>query len=199
VKGLLQRLANQAVPGAVPRVRAAASIRRGPPLIVQSAADRGGEGFSVARSPEQASFREALNEYRARTDVPTQTPGVSPIESSGDGPSTRAPETGRRAERSESEHLKVGRLLPEAAAAIDSPRPSPFLAARGDKSQDFHARRLATDGPIRDAEPSEVHVHIGRIEVTAVHEAAPRRSKREPTRPTKTLEEYLAPHPRRVP
>jgi hypothetical protein len=42
-----------------------------------------------------------------------------------------------------------------------------------------------------DREPTEVHVHIGRIEVTAVHEPAPTRRARRPGRKPMSLDEYL--------
>jgi hypothetical protein len=41
-------------------------------------------------------------------------------------------------------------------------------------------------------EPSEVHVHIGRIEVSAVHEAAPARRPPAPRPPPMSLDAYLA-------
>ena len=41
-------------------------------------------------------------------------------------------------------------------------------------------------------EPSEVHIHIGRIEVTAVHEAAPPRRPAAPRPPPTSLDAYLA-------
>lgn len=41
-------------------------------------------------------------------------------------------------------------------------------------------------------EPTEVHIHIGRIEVTAVHEAAPQRSKPKARQAAMSLESYLA-------
>jgi hypothetical protein len=68
---------------------------------------------------------------------------------------------------------RVARLLPPQALAASTP--SPAAAARP---------------PIE--ETTEVHVSIGRIEVTAVQEAPPPR--REPARPRKpkSLEEYLA-------
>lgn len=68
---------------------------------------------------------------------------------------------------------RVARLLPPRAVAASTP--SPAAAARP---------------PVE--ETTEVHVSIGRIEVTAVQEAPPPR--REPARPRKprSLEEYLA-------
>jgi len=46
---------------------------------------------------------------------------------------------------------------------------------------------------VADSEPNEVHVHIGRIEITAVHEAAPRRrAQTPPPASPMTLDAYLA-------
>jgi hypothetical protein len=42
------------------------------------------------------------------------------------------------------------------------------------------------------SEAAEVRVHIGRIEVTAVHEAQPRKEKPDTRRKPMTLDEYLA-------
>jgi hypothetical protein len=42
-----------------------------------------------------------------------------------------------------------------------------------------------------ESETTEVHVHIGRIEVTAVHEAPPDKPKRPPVRGPMSLDEYL--------
>ena len=41
-------------------------------------------------------------------------------------------------------------------------------------------------------EPTEVHIHIGRIEVTAVHEASPQRPKPKAKQAAMSLESYLA-------
>jgi hypothetical protein len=41
-------------------------------------------------------------------------------------------------------------------------------------------------------EPSEVHIHIGRIEVSAVHEVAPPRRPPAPRPPPMSLDAYLA-------
>ena len=71
-----------------------------------------------------------------------------------------------------------GKLQPEATDAPGAlaplPRPQPFTA------------------PLKRAEPAEVHIHIGRIEVTAAAEPpAPRRQTRERTPPL-SLDTYLA-------
>jgi hypothetical protein len=50
----------------------------------------------------------------------------------------------------------------------------------------FSAHAIASD------EPNEVHIHIGRIEVTAVHEAAPARRRATATPPPMSLDSYFA-------
>jgi hypothetical protein len=45
---------------------------------------------------------------------------------------------------------------------------------------------------VASREPSEVHIHIGRIEVTAVHEAAPPRRLPAPRPSPMSLDAYLA-------
>jgi hypothetical protein len=53
---------------------------------------------------------------------------------------------------------------------------------------------------MRDSEPNEVHVHIGRIEVTAVAQPAPpKRSTPAPVRGSMSLTDYLAQRQRRAP
>jgi hypothetical protein len=45
---------------------------------------------------------------------------------------------------------------------------------------------------VASGEPSEVHIHIGRIEVTAMHEAAPPRRPPVPRPSPMSLDAYLA-------
>jgi hypothetical protein len=60
------------------------------------------------------------------------------------------------------------------------------------------AASLAADLPTRtdlagtDEQPTEVHVHIGRIEVSAVHEAPPQKKSRPAARRSASLTDYLA-------
>ena len=49
-----------------------------------------------------------------------------------------------------------------------------------------------TTGQDTENEPTEVHIHIGRIEVTAVHEASPQRPKPKARQTAMSLESYLA-------
>lgn len=62
-------------------------------------------------------------------------------------------------------------------------------AATGESRAALHAPLAAAS---RSEEPNEVHVHIGRIEVTAVREAPPARRKRSQGKPPMSLGEYLA-------
>lgn len=89
------------------------------------------------------------------------------------------------------------------------PTPGPFAEAARPRSEaqpaeGFAHRRRASAasrhrGPsyelARDlstaTEPNEVHVHIGRIELTAVPEAAPRRARPAPAGPSVSLRDYL--------
>jgi hypothetical protein len=78
------------------------------------------------------------------------------------------------------------RLLAEAPAPVIVPLASApvFNATRKDES---------CIRPDNHREPTEVHVHIGRIEVIAAAEpAAPKRPHKPATRPTVPLAEYLA-------
>ncbi|MCY1273847.1 hypothetical protein D9M70_224610 [compost metagenome] len=65
-------------------------------------------------------------------------------------------------------------LLPRAAAAAG--RPAPALEARAEPAR----------------EPDEVHIHIGRIEVTALQEPAPARREARKGPPPLSLDDYLA-------
>lgn len=83
-------------------------------------------------------------------------------------------------------------LIPDGAGARDHEiRASERLphAAPGTPE----SRRTATSSSAPPDEPTEVHVHIGHIEVTAIQEAAPsgRRSPRSGPQPM-SLQEYLA-------
>ncbi|QKE63246.1 hypothetical protein HNE05_07700 [Aquipseudomonas campi] len=70
-------------------------------------------------------------------------------------------------------------------AALLSPRPVA-------PSQAVTAAPLASAPPIPSPQPDEVHIHIGRIEVTAIQESAPsKRASRKGAAPL-SLDDYLA-------
>jgi hypothetical protein len=94
---------------------------------------------------------------------------------------------------------RVELLLPAPIFAPTPARDSPPLdpsatdgrvrAATGESRAALHAPLAAAS---RSEAPNEVHVHIGRIEVTAVREAPPAGRKRPRGRPPMSLGEYLA-------
>jgi hypothetical protein len=92
-------------------------------------------------------------------------------------------------------------LAKSSAAASDIGEPSSLMPPLADRSPGPSGttpaalRQLALQGPSSHAavteEPNEVYIHIGRIEITAVHEAAAPRRRRE-SAPAMTLDAYLA-------
>ena len=88
--------------------------------------------------------------------------------------------------------------VPAGRSAEMPPPPTPLVVpvetAPFPSSWDPGPVRAAPFAPTRDEdrEPTEVHVHIGRIEVTAVHEPAPPKRTRQPARKPMSLDEYLS-------
>jgi|GEM_PF-5266873 len=73
--------------------------------------------------------------------------------------------------------------------------PPPLLASAATATPRFDPATLASTGHATapgDPQPTEVHVHIGRIEVTAVPEAAPARSPQRPRPEPMSLDQYLS-------
>jgi len=66
----------------------------------------------------------------------------------------------------------------------------PPVLNTGSMRQHIEARNSAWQSSVE--ETTEVHVSIGRIEVTAVHEAAPSKRQTPAAPKTMTLDEYLA-------
>jgi hypothetical protein len=76
-------------------------------------------------------------------------------------------------------------LVPTPARLVRPPAFAAAADAGAARTADAH-RHLAA------AEASEVHVSIGRIELTAVHEASPPARRAAPVKPSLPLHEYLA-------
>jgi hypothetical protein len=90
-------------------------------------------------------------------------------------------------------HARVGRT-PDSAPAGPLPRagvPEPLLASAPPPTRP-RTNRPSPTAPLVAPEPSEVHVHIGRIEVTALQEAPVAKKAAKPLRPPMSLEQYLA-------
>ncbi len=80
------------------------------------------------------------------------------------------------------------RIVPPLLPAVTPTRPAFLAAASGWHSQGEPAARAR-----HASDPAEVHVSIGRIEVTAVHEAQPpRRQQAHGPKPIAGLDQYLA-------
>lgn len=82
--------------------------------------------------------------------------------------------------------------------------PSPLLGSERTARTQTHAiqhepRAGRTVSTERNAEPTEVHVHIGRIDITAENAPAAARPPPATARKTLSLENYLTKRHRRVP
>ncbi|AGA89621.1 hypothetical protein Thimo_0782 [Thioflavicoccus mobilis 8321] len=75
---------------------------------------------------------------------------------------------------------------PQPLLPVQAGRRSPIAAERGASAA------IALEQGSADAATPEVHVHIGRIEVTAVQEPAPARRAPRRAAPTMSLDDYLA-------
>lgn len=130
----------------------------------------GGEGDHAER-PSHAHI--------VGTAEPGAIEGVQP--SAGDPPADPAPAAPARG--------PIHLTLPAPLLAPPPPARSPLLGSAPHRTASGPAevRRLS------EPETNEVHVHIGRIEVTAVQEAPPaKKSRARPTRKPMSLDEYLA-------
>ncbi len=90
-------------------------------------------------------------------------------------------------------HAGVGRTR-DAALAGALPRagvPKPLLAYAPPPTRP-RTNRPSPTAPLVTPEPREVHVHIGRIEVTALQEAPVAKKAAKPLRPPMSLDQYLA-------
>ena len=76
-----------------------------------------------------------------------------------------------------------------------TPFPEPLLAPTHASAAHFDAVPPTLSGRVAvqaEAEPTEVHVHIGRVEVTALAESSPARPARRPRPEAMSLDDYLA-------
>jgi hypothetical protein len=127
---------------------------------------------STPADPEYAS-------YRAKS--PTET--AESAERSGAAPAPEAlrSDVAARFAREPSLLIPLAAQHPAASPAITAPATTRWPAMTNSAT---HA--------VASAEPSEVHIHIGRIEVTAMHEAAPPRRPPVPRPSPMSLDAYLA-------
>jgi hypothetical protein len=193
VSNLLQRLAAQATGSAAPGVRSAARVRGAEPLGTSGEAPSA-ESPALERPfiGEGPSRERGAHEERVGDQRRAQIAGVPNVASSEpllelrslislpDAPSASRNEASRAEPR-----------LP--SPLLDLQRPQPTLAARP------VVRVEGTAAAVREAEPTEVHVHIGRIEITAEKAPVPARPKPKAARSPMELGDYLAKRQRRAP
>jgi hypothetical protein len=217
--GLLQRLARQAIGGGPSQVRPVARARFGEGLdtmaISQPEADALPEYRSAANHDHRQSNDLALTQAnpaldgdriraidqsrnvehsaldgaaqsaarRARVDPLPLREGSAPISRSDDIDRAQAATRRPAAFVSAVHPISPTPLLAEQRVAQPSMASAPHPASE----PAFPSSRAA------DSEPTEVHVHIGRIEVTAVQEPQPvKRPKTLGGHPSRSLADYLA-------
>jgi hypothetical protein len=134
-----------------------------PAPAVPAPATPGPAGEIVAN---EAPVSTPASPAQARGRAPRPSPAVAPV---------------RRAAPSRT--LAAPGAAPAPAAADTQPLPAAALARV----------RYDTDRPSHSSEPNgpEVHIHIGRIELTALPEAAPPRRKAGTAKKPMSLDEYL--------
>jgi hypothetical protein len=223
MSGLVHRLANQAMGTGDGKVHAAARSRYSEPLtgmaIDQPDPDRirdrphsDSEPASVPRNAGTDSIVKNPGEERAfRSPESAEAsvlvmPATAPFHATPHGqiisaetieaprreaPTPPVPARVLNVPTDEAPGPRVPRQLVEHPGRV---RPEPATALRPNAGFD---RPLPS---MRDSEPNEVHVHIGRIEVTAVAQPAPpKRRAPAPVRGSMSLTDYLAQRQRRAP
>jgi hypothetical protein len=127
---------------------------------------------STPADPGQASYRaKSTTETAESAERSRAAPALEALRSDGESRFAREPS------------LLIPPAVPHPAAAPAITAPA-ITRWPGMTNPAAHA--------VANAEPSEVHIHIGRIEVTAVHEAASPRRPPVPRPPPMSLDAYLA-------
>ncbi|QID17622.1 hypothetical protein G3580_08175 [Nitrogeniibacter mangrovi] len=171
-------------PTAVPQP--IATTRRAPERILHTA-------------PPEAPYAATPGELAAPAtpaDTSAEWPTPSPLVATQDSAPTRAQAIAGTNDVpspavSASESRRAGNAVDPASARRDT-GPAPLLPrrqARTRPSPPSTPNRQAAEPP---AEPNEVHVHIGRIEVTAVQEAAAPKARPKRGQAPMSLDDYLA-------
>jgi hypothetical protein len=204
VSSLLQRLAGHALGTSAPRIRSAERMRGSAQLEV---------AVNQPQNPESADPACDTSAISPRLAHPVRPVVMVPDEHD----TNLDPRPGDRLPRTRLEHTtppvaRIERpLVPAASQALESEAsfttqethivvqaPTPLLGPvapevpRNPVASRAQLPSAPAAVPERDQEPTEVHVHIGRIEVTAVHTPAPVKRRVSTARQTQSLSEYLA-------
>ena len=191
MNGLLQRLVGQALGASGPRIRSAAAVHAQVPIALPSGRERdasdGARAFDGAASPTTVAPMTATS----------PNPGADSMREPADAAAER---NTRKAE----DRQPIDEGTPRQIDADAEPVPVTLFAIPSVPAPllgDLAAPAPPAAGSIRpavahqpkagsDQEPTEVHVHIGRIEVTALPAAAAT-PKRRPERQSAPLSDYL--------
>jgi len=202
MSGMLQRLVGQAMgtqASGLPRVRSAMSVHAQAPIglphetaesrpelaLTPAVPQQGSEPSRTPTPVQQATPREVVPAIRSAQAARESTPLAEPT------PRSHSP-----LRPSPTFHAAAARSAPHDFAER---APPPLLEEMQDVSAPPAIKPAAAvqqplgvaANPSR-AEPTEVHVHIGRIEVIAAPEPAAAKQSRPAARNTRSLAEYLA-------
>jgi hypothetical protein len=203
MSGLLQRLAGQALGGQVsgtPPIRPAASVHAQVPMGIPQEAEGTRPLLGTAPdAPRLAEQDERAAAPVARGPMRNAETAHRSIETvhEATSPPARAHATETRGPMPPAAHGYAARL-PSHDSSDRAPQPlleetqaasvPPAIAPASPPVQTLNLGHTESR-----AEPTEVHVHIGRIEVIAAPEpAAPKKVRHTATRNTRPLDEYLA-------
>jgi hypothetical protein len=202
MSGLLDRLAVQAIGAGQPVVRAVAAVRTRAPLGPADAADAQEGRFDVVAqrvsigdgTPERTDHGTRTADRAAAVDDPARPLSAATV-GHGRGPPRPHADLGAQSPAMQTAQESVANL-PSEARDRGRPFPSARLETRAAVSQRTARPAAAPEAPAgrrgeRDAEPAELHVHIGRIDVTGV-DAPLARKRPAPKRGQRSLEDYLA-------
>jgi hypothetical protein len=196
---LLQRLARQALGTGGPRVRSVATMRAQVPMAAareqigarDEAPVQPSAPMRTPTAPAQVTSPEAARKPETHTGAITEYRVIKEVV---DEPITRA------ASGDAGMHRHVALSVPPPAfdqTRTAPPAPAPLLpdVVVAAPPPAIAAIRPAPPRETRTAaivEPTEVHVHIGRIEVTALPAPAASKRRERPARPSVPLSDYLA-------
>jgi hypothetical protein len=187
VSTFLQRLASQAVGAGEPRVCAAARTRATVPIVMPAGHASGmpdAGGLQAAdRTSHAPDIDRDANRDAASRPLELLVPALA-------GPQRAAPRPAAPPDvhpREVADAAAPAAPIPEPLLAVVE-RAVPVQIAVGSIQPAARPAQITRAG----AEPSEVHVHIGRIEVTAVPVPAPPRKREATPRRSLALSDYLA-------
>lgn len=141
-----------------------------------------GEATPIADGPSKFGVAHLKGDVSPRSEgLPREV--VPPSRASPAGPKSGSVGKGRRNELVTPDRLAVP------AALVGPVRPTLPQHTVGAPRRTLGPKK--TD-PVSESEPTEIHVHIGRIEVTAVQEGPTKKPKASPGPKPMSLDEYLA-------